>query len=86
MRSELVFSAMTYISNRYLLTRLAARATRKFHRSNTRIPDTTNDVFERFTRASPTAFVRYGGNLQSSAFVVQDETHFACEDLERSVA
>lgn len=25
-------------------------ATRKFHRPNTRIEDTTNDVFERFTR------------------------------------
>jgi hypothetical protein len=27
MRSELVFGATTHISNRYLLTRLAARAT-----------------------------------------------------------
>ncbi|MDX6463793.1 MAG: hypothetical protein QOE55_7490 [Acidobacteriaceae bacterium] len=47
MRSELVIGAMTYISNRYLITRLAARATRKFRRPNTRIQDTTNDVFER---------------------------------------
>jgi hypothetical protein len=35
MRSEPFFGATTYISNRYLLTMLAARATRKFHRPNT---------------------------------------------------
>jgi hypothetical protein len=29
MRSELVFRAMKYVANRYLLTRLAANATRK---------------------------------------------------------
>jgi hypothetical protein len=86
MRSELVFGAMTYISNRYLLTMLAARATRKFHRQNTRIQDTTNDVFERFTRANPIAGVRRAGNLRSSPFVVQVETHSVCEDLEPSVA
>ncbi len=86
MRSELVFGAMTYISNRYLLTMLGARATRKFHRPNTRIQDTTNDVFERFTRVNPKAAVRYAGNLQSPPFVAQVEIHFVCEDLERSVA
>ena len=59
MRSELVFGAMTYISNRYLLTMLAARATRKFHRPNTRIQDTANDVFLRFSRSSPIPAVRY---------------------------
>ena len=66
MRSELVFGAMTYISNRYLLTMLAARATRKFHRPNTRIQHTTNDVFARFTRANSIAVGRYAGTLQSS--------------------
>ena len=85
MRSELVFGAMTYFSNRYLLTMLRARATRNFHRPNTRIQDTTNDVFERFTRANPIAAVRYVGNLQS-LFVRQVEIHSVCEDLERSVA
>jgi hypothetical protein len=86
MRSELVFGAMTYISNRYLLTMLAARATRKFHRPNTRIQDTTNDVFERFTRANLIAAVRDPGTVQSSSFVVQVETDSVCEDFERSVA
>jgi hypothetical protein len=86
MRSELAFGAMTYISNRYLLTRLATRATRKFHRPNTRIQDTTNDVFERLTRAHPIAAVRCPDNLQSLPFVVQVETGSVCEDLEQSVA
>ena len=86
MRSELVFGAMTYISNRYLLTMLGARATRKFHRPNTRIQDTANDVFERFTRANPKAAVRYGGNLQSTPFVAQVEIHSVCEDLGLSIA
>jgi hypothetical protein len=86
MRSELIFGAMTYISNRYLLTMLAARATRKFHRPNTCIQHTTNDVFALFTRANPTAVVRYAGTLQPAPFVVQVETRSVCEDLERSVA
>ena len=30
MRSELMFGAMTYVSNRFLLTRLASKATRRF--------------------------------------------------------
>jgi hypothetical protein len=74
MRSELVFDAMTYVPNRYLLVRLAARATRRLHRPNTRIQDTTNDVFERFTHANPIAGVRYTGNLQSSPLDCASET------------
>ena len=53
MRSELVFGAIVYVSNRFLLTKLASKATRKFHKPNTRIQDTTNDVFEHFSRTSP---------------------------------
>jgi len=59
MRSELVFGAMAHVSNRFLLTKLASKATRKFHRPNTRIQDTTNDVFVRFSRSSPIPIVRY---------------------------
>jgi hypothetical protein len=58
MRSELVFGAMAHISNRYLLTKLASRATRKFHKPNTRIQETTNEVFVRFSRSSPIPIVR----------------------------
>jgi hypothetical protein len=58
MRSELVFGATAHIPNRFLLTRLASKATRKLHRPNTRVQDTANDVFVRFSRSSPIAIVR----------------------------
>jgi hypothetical protein len=59
MRSDLVFGAMAHISNRFLLTKLASKATRKLHKPNTRIQDTANDVFVRFSRASPIPIMRY---------------------------
>jgi hypothetical protein len=59
MRSELVFGAMAHISNRFLLMKLASKATRKFHRPNTRIEDTTNDVFVRVSRVNPIVIVPY---------------------------
>jgi hypothetical protein len=58
MRSELIFGAMEHVPNRYLLTKLASKATRKFHRPNTRIQDTANDVFVRFSRFSPIPIAR----------------------------
>jgi hypothetical protein len=64
MRSELVFGAMTHVSNRFLLTKLAARATRKLHRPNTRIQETVNDVLARFSHANPIAGVPTKGNVQ----------------------
>jgi hypothetical protein len=67
MRSDLVFGAMKYVSNRYLLVRLTAKATRKFHRPHSRIVETTNDVLVRFSQTDPLAqrvfvdrFRRYG--------------------------
>jgi hypothetical protein len=86
MRSELVFGAMTYVSNRFLLTRLAAKATRSLHHPNTRIEDTANEVFERFTHHNPLAGVSVGRQLQSSPTVAQGETDTFYEDLEQSVA
>lgn len=59
MRSELVFGALTQVPSRYLLTKLAAKATRSFHRPNTRIQDTTNDVLVRFSRRTPIPITRY---------------------------
>ena len=47
MRSELVFEAVHTLRNRYMLCQLASKATRKFHRPNTRIQDTTNEVLNR---------------------------------------
>jgi hypothetical protein len=66
MRSELVFGAMTYISNRYLIARLAAKASRKLHRPHTRIQDTTNIALERFARFDPTADTQHATPLQLS--------------------
>jgi hypothetical protein len=86
MRSELVFGAMTYVSNRFLLTRLASKAARRFHRPNTRIQDTANEVFERFAHINPLAGVPYTGNLQSFPCAAQEETHSFDEDIEQSVA
>ena len=53
MRSNLVFGAMTYVPNRYLLTRLASKAARELHKPGVRIEDTTDDVLARFSRANP---------------------------------
>jgi hypothetical protein len=46
MRSELVFKVLSYEPNRYQLVRLLAKGTRKMHKPNTRLPETTNRVME----------------------------------------
>ena len=53
MRSDLIFGALTHVSNRYQLCQLASKATRKLHKPNTRLQDTTNDVLERFRETVP---------------------------------
>jgi hypothetical protein len=58
MRSELVFDAIPYISNRFMLTMLAAKATRKLHRPNTRIQETANDVLIRLSHTRSLENVR----------------------------
>jgi hypothetical protein len=60
MRSDLVFGALSYVSNRYQLCQLASKATRKLHKPNTRLQDTTNEVLGRFQISNPgsTAFVQ----------------------------
>ena len=58
MRSELIYDAVRAVQNRYLLCQVASKATRKFHKPNTRIQDTMNEVFERFADSeSPTRIV-----------------------------
>jgi len=47
MRSDLVFDAVHSMKNRYMLCQLASKATRKFHKPNTRIQETTNEVLHR---------------------------------------
>lgn len=55
MRSEKVFGALHTLQNRYLLCQIASKATRKFHKPNTRIQDTTNDVLQRISESVRTA-------------------------------
>jgi hypothetical protein len=55
MRSELIFDAFIYESNRYLLCRLVAKGTRKLHRPNTRVEDTTNEMLERLSEPASTS-------------------------------
>ena len=53
MRSDLVFGALSQVSNRYQLCQLASKATRKLHKPNTRLQDTTNEVLGRFQTTNP---------------------------------
>lgn len=55
MRSDLVFGALSHVSNRYQLCQLASKATRKLHKPNTRLQDTTNEVLVRFHSSNPSA-------------------------------
>ncbi len=52
MRSNLIHEALRTVSNRYTLCQLASKATRKFHKPNTRIQDTMNEILEKFGEAS----------------------------------
>lgn len=53
MRSDLIFGALTHLENRYQLCQLASKATRKLHKPNTRLQDTTNEVLARFQDTNP---------------------------------
>ncbi len=53
MRSDLVFGALSHVSNRYQLCLLASKATRMLHKPNTRVQDTTNEVLCRFHTTNP---------------------------------
>lgn len=51
MRSDLIYDALHTVQNRYLLCQIASKATRRFHRPNTRVQETMNEVFSRFGRS-----------------------------------
>jgi hypothetical protein len=53
MRSDLIFGALAHVKNRYQLCQLASKATRKLHKPNTRLQDTTNEVLVRFHTSNP---------------------------------
>ncbi|HZR28394.1 MAG TPA: hypothetical protein VFA71_06405 [Terriglobales bacterium] len=66
MRSDLIFGALRPVRNRYTLCQLAAQATRKFHKPNSRIQETMNDVLVRFSKASSAERVMHGsGSLEN---------------------
>ena len=44
---------LSHVSNRYQLCQLASKATRKLHKPNTRLQDTTNEVLCRFQTTNP---------------------------------
>ena len=52
MRSELVFAAEHTLRNRYSLCRLVSTATRRFHRPNTRVEETTDAVLRHIANGS----------------------------------
>jgi hypothetical protein len=54
MRSDLIYDALDTVTNRYLLCQLVSKATRKFHKPNTRIQETMNDVLVRVGDAGQT--------------------------------
>lgn len=66
MRSDLIFGATSHLSNRYLLSKLAAKAVREMHKPGIRVEETINDVFMHFRHASPRAKVRNGATLSLS--------------------
>jgi hypothetical protein len=51
MRSDLIYNSLKPVNNRYMLCQLISKATRKFHRPNTRIQETMNDVLVRVGKA-----------------------------------
>jgi hypothetical protein len=57
MRSDLIYAALGTVPNRYTLCQLASKATRRFHRPNTRLQETMNDVLTRINRASENELV-----------------------------
>ena len=66
MRADLTLMALAHESNRYLLTRLIAKATRKLHRPKTRLQDTMNDALKRFGCSKPRAAHRTAEASSSS--------------------
>ena len=53
MRSKLIYPAVKTVTNRYALCQLASKATRKFHKPNTRIQDTMNEILEKVAASAP---------------------------------
>jgi hypothetical protein len=66
MRSDLVFAALSHVTNRYQLCQLASKATRKLHKPNTRLQDTTNEVLGRFHTTNPGTLAQVAPTVSQS--------------------
>jgi hypothetical protein len=60
MHFELICGAMKYVSNRFMLAAVAAKATRKLRRPYARIEDTFNDVLVRLIHLFPSSIEERG--------------------------
>ena len=67
MRSDKIFGALDRVQNRYKLCQLTAQATRKFHRPNTRVQETMNEVLERFSTSADLERKRAAQEMPASA-------------------
>jgi hypothetical protein len=65
-RSDRVFDALHTLRNRYMLCQLASKATRKFHKPNTRIQETMNEVLERIARSERQAVLAEPENFKEA--------------------
>lgn len=64
MRSDLIYDSLKPVNNRYMLCQLVSKATRKFHKPNTRIQETMNDVLVRVGKAEePDAVISVPGQV-----------------------
>jgi hypothetical protein len=54
MRSDLIYDSVGTVQNRYMLCQLVSKATRRFHRPNTRIQETMNEILLRVGKAPET--------------------------------
>ena len=66
MRSDKIFGALDRVQNRYKLCQLTAQATRKFHRPNTRVQETMNEVLDRFSTSNDLERVRATHEMPSA--------------------
>ena len=67
MRSHLIYGALSPVKNRYMLCQLVSKATRKFHRPQTRVQDTMNQIFDQFGKANTTEKVMAMPAVSTSA-------------------
>jgi len=72
MRSDLVHHAVKTVQNRYLLCQVASKSTRKFHRPNTRIQETMNNVLTRVAHTAQQLVVS-----ERKSFVAEPERRAA---------